>query len=736
MAYVTKYNFQFSNQLDELYYLRFKFDGYIGTPQSINVSVNGFILRSVTGDEDKLTPILGLECIISILVGRTINKGIEIDDSTLTVFDLIAAHDNDIQVEIVKVQPNYEQPVFLGFVVVEDNTQPYQDPPFVLQIRALDGLGQLKNADMIDADGDLFAGNLSIEDWLGNILMKTGLVMNLRTYFPFNPLTVTGNNPLQVVYLNAITWQTGELTTTTDPSVDLFAEEADNAYTALEKICRCFRCRLFQHDGVWNFVSLYTYVDPNGWSYVESESVLTDGVYHQNQVAVSNNLDLTIPVGKEDIIHPVENDAVVSLKLATKWIKLSYTYDQSLNKVCNQNFKLGNANPTFDGTISSTVEDPTLLPAVTFTTLAYSNFCWPGFSGTPIGGGTSPFPETAQTADIYIREVQDLYNAQENRYLVITNAAANNHVKSSTFLVDVNDVIQFSFDYRTYSDISPGNIIAAHLLLDGDDGSHWGLGSAGITVDNQWFLLDANYRIGGGADYPPLIEHDYGASESTMSWYHYEVDKTAAGFINRVPVSGRAFILLVGGPIGGGTENWFKNLQVTILAYMQGSYRQLKGDYNYSSSDLTIKQTLKQDVEISDSPKRYYKGALVQSNGDLVAPIWHRKGVLEAQRFQQLMERVVYNNLYRQFQKIEGTFRGHTYTLPDFTVKPSGYLNAYTFTQHPVPTKRFILTSFERNYGTGRGRHVFVEILEDENADPFVNPATPPGTYLFQYIYQ
>jgi hypothetical protein len=270
------------------------------------------------------------------------------------------------------------------------------------------------------------------------------------------------------------------------------------------------------------------------------------------------------------------------------------------------------------------------------------------------------------------------------------------------------------------------------LLLDGEDGSHWGLGSIGIPEDNQWFLLDANYRIGGGADYPPLIHHDYANGESTTAWRNFEVDKNAAGAINKVPVSGSAFILLVGGPIGGGTESWFKNVNVTILPYLQGSYVQLKGDFNFSSSAETIKQTMSEDVEISDSPKRYFKGALVQANGDVVVPTWHRKGILEAQRFQQLMERLIFNNVYRQMQKIEGTFRGLTYTLPDFTVKPSGYLNAYTFTQHPVPTKRFILTSFERNYGTGKGRHVFVEVLEDENADPFINPET----YLFQYIYQ
>jgi hypothetical protein len=230
-----------------------------------------------------------------------------------------------------------------------------------------------------------------------------------------------------------------------------------------------------------------------------------------------------------------------------------------------------------------------------------------------------------------------------------------------------------------------------------------------------------------------MVNHRYtGTDTDTEVWTSYAIDKDENGAYIKAPVSGNAFIILQGVTTGlGVTENWFKNLQVTILPYIYGSYVQVKGDYNFSSSSETIKQTFSQDVEISDSPKRYIKGALTQSNLDLVDPIWHRKGVLEAQRFQQLMERVIFNNLYRQYQKIEGSFRGHTYTLEDFTVKPSGYLNAYTFTQHPVPTKRFILTSFDRDYGKGLGRHVFVEILLDQNADPFINPET----YLFQYIY-
>ena len=44
MAYGIKYNFNFSNELDELYYLTFDFLNYTGGQQNINVAVDSFVI--------------------------------------------------------------------------------------------------------------------------------------------------------------------------------------------------------------------------------------------------------------------------------------------------------------------------------------------------------------------------------------------------------------------------------------------------------------------------------------------------------------------------------------------------------------------------------------------------------------------------------------------------------------------------------------------------------------------
>jgi hypothetical protein len=203
----------------------------------------------------------------------------------------------------------------------------------------------------------------------------------------------------------------------------------------------------------------------------------------------------------------------------------------------------------------------------------------------------------------------------------------------------------------------------------------------------------------------------------------------------KLPVSGSLELLLAGETLSGSNplEYWFRDLSITILPYLNGSYQQLKGDYNYLASNSTIKQTDSEDVEISDSPKRYFKGALVTGTGSvLLAPDWHRKGLMEHFRFQQAMGMTVYSHLRRMMHKIEGNFKGLIYRGSDFNDHPSGYLNRYSFSDADEPTKQYMLTSFENNIGTGQGRRVFVECMADQNDPGLVTP----DDYQFSYIFK
>ena len=748
MAYGTKYIMAFSNELNEVYEVYFDYLNYEGGISNDMGMIDALTLRCIGGDEDRLYPICGTECMINVLVGTASIKGVVVNDSTLTIFDLIASQDNQIRITVYKDQI-YTKSIFQGFVVVENNSQPFMDPPFNLSIRALDGLGLLKGVDMVDLNGQLYAGLLSVQDWIGNILYKTGQTLNIRYYFPFYPLGSNSVQPaLQQIFINAESWQTGQITTTTDPSVDLAALEADDAYTVLEKLCRCFRCKLFQQDGTWNFVSLYSYVDPNGFAYNEATMTVVSNLISMVNVATGVNINYDIPVGKEQVLHLSGNDSVLYLKLATQWIKLTYTYNQSVNKICNQSLQLGNPNPTYNGTIPSSIYDPTIVPAITFNTIGYDAFCFTHMDNNNVSPNISPFPAIAPLGRGYVTKVVDALGYPLDTFLVLeTTTHSSSYFQASSLLIDQGDIIQMSFSWRTYTNIHtslPSSHSVAAICLTGDDGTFWALRCIGdgslVGNPNIWVACDSNFhQIAGG--FPDTPEIGTEEITDTNTWVTVNVNQNitlAVISAVKAPTSGSISIFFIWPfDLEANAQIWYKNINITILPYLQGTYTQLNGDYNYSTSIQHIKQTESDDVEISDSPKRYFKGALLQSNGNLWTPAWHRLGVLEAARFTQLMERIMFNMLTRQVQKLEGTIRGLTWVDSSFNVRQAGMFNRYYFTEHPVPTKKFMLTSFEKDLGTGSGRHVFVEILTDANDTGFLDPNNPAyGSYLFQYIFQ
>ena len=244
-------------------------------------------------------------------------------------------------------------------------------------------------------------------------------------------------------------------------------------------------------------------------------------------------------------------------------------------------------------------------------------------------------------------------------------------------------------------------------------------------------MPDANF-VDGAGNTPALSTPTFTDSAANGYTNCTTVLQSPQGYYYApAPVSGDVEILFLylRDQLPASTEYWFKNISITVIPFINGSFKPLKGDFNFSSSNQDIKQTLTEDVEISDSPKRYFKGAILQTDGKTLMPTtWIRDGIGgTARRFTQLMEQIMYNALYRQFQTIEGTFRGLTYVTIAYDVLEAGYLNSYYFTNHPVPTKKFMLTSFEKDYGTGKGRHVFVEILNDVNDTGQIEP----DNYIF-----
>lgn len=726
MAFGTKYIAAFTNELNELIEIFFGFPDFEGTPIPLECSDDGLAIKSVMNDDNKLGTVIGQEANIKINV---------YEETPLDIFDLIAATDNAIQVTIYRRQ-NYNSFIFQGFIAVEDNSQPFYDPPLVLTLRALDGLSLLKGVDFVDNNGYLYTGNFTIIQWIAECLWKTGQQINLRVYFDIYHTGFFEAAALSQIFLNSNTFSKGDAFNVNelDPSIDLAALNADDAYTALEKIVRCLRCRLFLEDGKWHLVNMWEYFNPKGMSYTEYSfgSPYTTGMVDVEIVEAVLDQQYAAIIGKKQPTYPVtleeggEADQLIYLKLATKWNQLNYDYNQALNKICNQDLTdIGpsDRNATFDEVISSTIIDLNIWPVVNLQTQGYNAFCWTHKDG-PI---LSPVPPSK---DAFIRQVLDQNGFLYQTFLVLQETSEITFFISTAILVDAGDKFSMSVEFRTKNKTeTQENQPAAYVKFSGDDGSTWWLSSFDSDeINHPTTWIKAVGFIGHQFTSQTITRPDGSTvTVDTNIWASISSGQT----IPVVPGSGSIQVYLPSNIVGGG-EYWFKNLSVTINPFLNGSYLQITGDYNFSGSNNNIKQTSNLDVEISDSPKRYFKGALLDQNGKVLSPIWSRRDYFDLLRFTAIMGRLIYNSNYRQIIKIEGTFKGLIYRDSNFGEHSNGFLNVFSFQDGSFPQKKFILTSFEKDYGTGTFRGVFVETANDNNDTGFVTP----DNYTFNYLFQ
>lgn len=745
MTYGQIFKISFSNDLGELIEITIDQVNYTGTSQPLTADADCLNIKSTTGDESKVNAICGTEATIKIRINPSDNVSID---------NFISPTDNFTRVTVYQ-ERNYTQPVFRGFVVVEDNSQPLLDPPFVLTIRAVDCLGTLQGIYFLDLNGNPFSGKQTIIGWLAQILNQTALgTLNLRTYFNiYNSAFSTSQNPLEQICLDAITFQTGQQTPAGDTNPADFNTGFDDYFTVLQKIVQNFKCKIFQEGGYWHLVNLWEYLNPVGMTYYEYQfGAPVNGIVPYTLVGKTANQALAVSIGKVQTLRLVNEDALLYLKLATKSVELTYNYNQSLNKIINQDLSQGVAQPGQDEIISSSVIDTTYNNgvAVNLQTRAYSCFGYTPMQA-PANNGHSNEPEIENQvpmdpSNTFIRIVLDQLGNELLRFLVIKLLPSPNvsFLVSAGLLLDINDVLQITFSWRTRTGTNQGNsnwsIIQIWLL--GDDGSHYSLSGfangATTQIPTRWLATDSNHYapVGAPQGQGSFIDNSSQVISNTEQWSSIEINTaTLAGVpFGAAPVSGTVQIMFYTND-GPGTEYWFKDLNVKILPFLNGAYQELQGDYNYAESSANILATELDTVDISDSPKRYFQGALLSTAAGyvLLNAAWNRSGYLEQLRFGQIMAYLIYTNLYRIMKKIEGTVKGLSYpdALSPIGKSASGMRNAYYFPDTNFPTKRFMLCSFDKDYNKGTWRGVFIETTVDQN-DPGLKV---PDFYEFSYLF-
>jgi len=690
MAYATKYRIDFSNQLSEDYYVFLNLKDYVGDVQFITGTAAVLTIKSINDDDDRFSPILSKECAINMYISEKQNISI---DNFLAI--------EDDQWNVLVYRDLNQPPIFNGFVVVEDSSQPFHDQPYSLSIRASDGLALLKGVELQTIQGNDFEGLNNITDYLGAILYYLNPAINFRVYYDiFHVEMNAAVSPLEQVQVNAGTFDKDETT-------------FEDCYTVLEKICTDFQCRIFYENGCWHIVSLWQYRKTSGFNWMEYSTNL--GYVHLENF---NNNDYQVAkIGKDgELIYLVQKDAFRYPKLATKSVKKQFDYIIPRELVKNQQFNIGAIIPGLSGNFLDTSVSPSQ-------TVYYDGYTIPGWTQQRAVASVGP----AIVNPAYIKRERDVYDYEKDRYVVLptqTSAPTTIFLLSSEFDIGQSDRINISIDSKIKNHYGGNQTsLVFAVLLRGDDGKFYTLddnsvNDDGVQFPGKWYQAGSNFSTG------IRVIQEYIPPEARKDeWRSTSVNSGSA------PVSGKIQIVLY--EQSGDAypnETWYKNLRIEYKPYIKGGYAAVKGDYNIYSQELKLNRVVNEPVNISDSPKKIIKGSLFVNN-NLASPQWKRPDDSKPYRFSQVMALTKYNFVFRQFQKIEGSIKGLSLLDTSGNNIPFGFLPQYSFTDLPGQLNtRYILTSMDVNYVSGIWRGVLVEVQ--------INSSETFSKYDFQYLFE
>lgn len=95
---------------------------------------------------------------------------------------------------------------WVGYITPEFYTEPYYHEPYIITLKAIDGIGELKEKDFIAASGEEYFGNMSVIQIVSECVKKIPFELNIRScvnIFEEGMNTTADDDPLAQVYVRA-----------------------------------------------------------------------------------------------------------------------------------------------------------------------------------------------------------------------------------------------------------------------------------------------------------------------------------------------------------------------------------------------------------------------------------------------------------------------------------------------------------------------------------------------------
>jgi hypothetical protein len=618
------------------------------------------ILECIDNDEDKFTSIRAKQCILSFNNSQQLN---------LNLFS--EGQDNRWYVE-VKVSDEIK---FKGFLVLNDLRENFLSPPTVVTLTATDNIGLLKAIPLTNFDGDSPItirpkNNYRWLDYLGWALSKTSLRLPINIEHNLREEHYTSEPFWSRIYLDPKTWE----------------EEIGvcvNCYQVLEKLLG-EECFITQHNGEWWVIRVDEIDSRNRYVYKVASDLAS-------WTLIDSDYDKTIK--KTENIKWIERSPFVSLDRPHSFVKESFSFNYPKEIIDNIDFSRGN----FNGIV---------IPTPGYT--AYNLDDWLTEMGSDFYS-TTP----SETARIE-RKFEDGY--EKERYVILPGGTADrNWIRSNPVPVGAKDKFTISVDFRYDSNLSGSGNTAygIHVMLMGDDGTDYVFSKGVPTKPDGWVIYNPSEII-------------YRTIQTT--WIQNTRDErewmSISGDVDPVPVSGDIVVRLLGLGNSSVVQNvFFSNLQFEYIPFINGSYQKYSGQYWKVSQTGEYKAVREQEVYVSDSPRRLFKGAMIWF--DSPAGKWRLAGdwydfslsptpipvvPSNLEQYGWFQAQSVWNQYRRVMRIFDGELRGITESdLPDL-------IHRYTLSD-PSPHTRlryFMCLHFSMSLKLCRWTAYFAEVFKTD----------------------
>lgn len=565
---------------------------------------------------------------------------------------------------------------FHGFAIPDEGPVPFQDRPYKATIKARDMLGLLDQIDLSRIDGSAFEGEYTWIEYIAAALAKTSLELPIRIY--------------DDVYHDSM------FTRDHDFKWDCFSQAKFEYRTFLKDPLKFTDClsalktilgrshRLFYSNGEWVIfrLSLYQYV-PYTLYYTVYDKNGQNPVGHMD-------LDSYATVGKEQIIHAINKDQILSSTFARHSVKTGYDYEVWPEMPKNNKFERG--------TLLST--ENLTNPQRTVKKYTIDDWTYGSYSGFPSQDSALP----SLTPDNSIAYRQSTFNAfgiETDREIVLeeVQSGIRGMLVSDKIPVIAGDKVKISFDSKLSYSGSGTRQVAMIFILPDAGGNKYNIESQNTSLMSPFYWLQA------GAGH--FISKFYDTGENFNTYASFTIEPP------EIPVNGNLYIGFITTSIVG-SLTYFKNIEVEYIPYVAGGYIQVKGDYWIRTQNKLFNDKSEEKILISDNPHKVFMGAILDENGVPTEPKWHRHGLNESRHYKELVNIAEYNLMYRRFRTLDGSWRGLTYTPVNDPTKhmPISFHKVYRQLNFPGENRQFILLCpLEMELMSGQTRLVFQEVL-------------------------